>query len=134
MRPSLYLRNRLLEQFAREADGGWLRIYSEVETKDISAPAPGQLIAELRIGAPGFVPPLAGALTARPLIPENSARVKARAKSFRVYAPDGKTVLWDGSVGEKKSKQFFDLKMERVDVDRESKVTIDDLVVLFPET
>ena len=82
------------------ANDGYVRIY------DGAQPATGDtaittqtMLAELRFGATAFGAATGGVATANALITDESAAATGTASWFRVFASDGSTALWDGSVG-----------------------------------
>lgn len=72
-----------------QLDNGVLEIYSQL----------GTLLARLRFGAPAFGTAVAGIAVSHPLEPEQDAPASGTATMFRAYRSDGRSIVFDGSVG-----------------------------------
>lgn len=93
------------------ADAGTLRIMSGAT-----------VLASLRFGARAFSDPEAGRISALPLAPETAAPATGDADAYEVYAADGTTRLWRGSVGVTGSGS--DLELNSVAIQQGSRVEL----------
>lgn len=81
-------------------NGGFLRIYSDLQPVNSNTPVTNQiLLAELTFPNPAFSPAVNGVLTSNPLIPDISAKETGIATWSRIVKSDGVTVVMDGTVG-----------------------------------
>jgi hypothetical protein len=83
-------------------DNGYLRIYGGTKPPDpdtVVSVRNHPLLAQLRFGLPAFDNPNGGVATARPLLPETNARASGVATWFRTFRRDGRTEVFDGTVG-----------------------------------
>ena len=80
------------------ADGGHLAVYDGAQPADGDTPPAGVLLATLALASPSFGAPVAGLATANP-ITSAQAVAASSATWFRVYAADGTTPVFDGSIG-----------------------------------
>lgn len=61
--------------------------------------ASGRLLAELRFSDPAFTQVSNGSARSKPLLPDPDAKATGTASSFKAFASDGTTVVFDGSGG-----------------------------------
>lgn len=81
-------------------DTGWIRIYDGTQPTDADTAITSQvLLAELRFGADAFPAAVAGLLTANAITSDSSANATGTASWARIFASNGTTVWFDGSVG-----------------------------------
>lgn len=82
------------------ANSGYIRIYDGTQPATADTAITTQtLLAELTFGNPAFGTSTDGVLTANSIGADTSANNSGTATWFRVFASNGTTVLWDGSVG-----------------------------------
>lgn len=81
--------NAEADALAALANSGYLRIKSAADV----------LLAELRFGATAFAGAVAGLLVANAITGEDSAPAAGVATKYEVYASNGTTLLWTGTVG-----------------------------------
>lgn len=81
------------------ANGGYMRWYdgSQPITADTAITTQVK-VAELRLGNPAFGAAASGVIAANALTPD-AAAAGGPASWFRVFAADGTSALWDGSIG-----------------------------------
>jgi hypothetical protein len=81
------------------ADNGYIRYYTAPQPANPDAAITTQAqVAELRFGATAFGASSAGVAAANAITKDSSADGGAAAW-FRVFASNGSTPLWDGSIG-----------------------------------
>ncbi len=103
------------------ADGGFLRIFDGAQPFNADTALSGQtLIAELQLGTPAFVAAVDGVALSEAITDEDAALATGTVTWFRIYASDGTTSLWDGSVGVGEANLNFD----------DTQITVDDIVTV----
>lgn len=81
-------------------DNGWIRIYDGTQPADADTAVTTQnILAELRFGADAFPSAVAGLLTANAITSDTSANATGTATWARIFASNGTTVWFDGTVG-----------------------------------
>jgi len=81
-------------------DLGWIRIYDGAQPTDADTAVGAQaILAELRFGADAFPAAVAGLLTANAITSDTSANATGTAAWARIFASNGTTVWFDGTVG-----------------------------------
>jgi hypothetical protein len=128
MKTSILARNAELDALAVLADAGYLRMYSGTQPPAPESAAVGTLLAELRLGSRAFNPAEVGSISAAPIVADPSARAEGVAGWFRVVKADGKTALWDGTVG----KAGTDLVLNNTAIEITSRVSISLLTYSLP--
>lgn len=82
------------------ANSGKLRIYDGVQPASAAVAVSTQnVLAELTMNATAFAGAIAGVATANAITSDSSADFTGTATWFRLFASNGTTILWDGSVG-----------------------------------
>ena len=82
------------------ANAGFLRIFDGEQPVSADTSLSGQtLLAELVFSNPAFASASDGNASANAIAPEDSCLADGTATWFRVYASDGTTPIFDGSVG-----------------------------------
>jgi len=102
---SIIARDAELAALADLAKGGRLMIYSDPRPVGPESAATGTLLANLGLGS--FDRPQQGVLRVKSIEPDANSKGSGRASWFRVTAKDGKTALWDGSVGTSDADLIF---------------------------
>ena len=113
--------------FAKLCNSGYLRVYDGAQPFDADTPITSQrLLAELRFGDPAFHPPIAGALTARPMLKTSDAAGTGTATWFRCASKSGVAIL-DGTVGHNGDPvdEQYDINMDAPKIQQHAKVTIE---------
>lgn len=119
----------MLDTLTSQADDGYLRIYSGSQPSAPEDAASGTLLAELRFGATAFDAASGGIAAANAITAEDSAPDTGTAGWFRVFASDGTTALWDGSVG----TSGADMNINSLAIVTGDEVSISGFTVIFPQ-
>ena len=112
------------EALGRLAERGFLRIYDGAQPASPEEDIQNQkLLAQLRCPRRGTVD--RGALTLTGLEDEADAPNGGTARWYRVFQSDGKTALWDGTVGTSDA----DLNLKTTLIQKRSRITIDSIKI-----
>ena len=92
--------NAACNAMAALCNSGKLRIYSGTQPANADASiGAGTLLAELTMNATAFAGASAGVATANAITADSSANDTGTAAWFRIWASDGTSPIYDGSVG-----------------------------------
>ena len=109
------------DALAAACANGYLRIYGGATQ-----------LAELRFGTPAFGAAVAGTLTAAAITKDSDADAAGTADSYRVYADDGATLLWTGTVGV--TGGGFDLELDSVTIQQHAEVSLSAFTHTIPKS
>lgn len=124
--------NAEADAIAALVDGGYLRIYGDLQPVSGDTPTSGQtLLAELRFGTPAFSAAVNGVATAEPLTGEDAALASGVATWFRVLQADSTTRVFDGSVG---AGGLFDLVLSSASIQLGAEVSVSSFTVTAPQS
>lgn len=123
-------RNAQVDAVTRLLDGGFLRLYSGPRPDSADDEPRGTLLAELRFGSPAFEQAMQGRAVAHRIIQAQAAAATGAATWFRAVQADGKTAVFDGTVG----RTDADIVMNNNNIQDNAIVSVSTLTYSIPAT
>ena len=128
IKTSILARNAQLDALAILADSGLLRIYAGVRPGNPESDPGSELLCELRLSGTAFRQAANGSIEAN-TISDRDAKASGMASWYRVTRVDGKTALWDGSVGVTNA----DLVLNSISIQKGSRISIKQFTYDIPQ-
>jgi len=130
LKTSIAARNAQLNALGALADSGYLRIYAGSQPANPETPASKDLLlAELRMAATAFTAARDGEIKSNRIADEADAKQTGKATWYRLCKSDGRSAIWDGSVGTADA----DLVLDDATIKIHARVSITSLTYSLPE-
>lgn len=92
--------NAQADAIGNALNSGYIRVYDGSQPESADDPVTDQvLLAELRFAADAFPAAIGGVLTSNAIVADASANATGTAEWCRIFASNGTTVWFDGTVG-----------------------------------